>query len=54
VQLRRGLVAVNGDEVSATAVIGVEFGARAIAHEQGAMAGRSELLAARRLSSLEN
>jgi hypothetical protein len=38
VQLRRGLVAVGGTEVSATAVIGVAFNARDIGSEQGEIA----------------
>jgi hypothetical protein len=38
VQLRRGLVAVHDTEVSATAVIGVEFSPRAIGNETGEVA----------------
>jgi len=44
VQLRRGLVAVQDTEVSATAVIGVEFGAPAIGKEQGIAALLSPVL----------
>jgi hypothetical protein len=40
VQLRRGLVPLRDTEVSATAVIGVEFAPRAIGSEQGEVAHR--------------
>jgi hypothetical protein len=44
VQLRRGLVPVQDTEVSATAVVGVEFGSRAIGQDQNAVAATAELL----------
>jgi hypothetical protein len=38
IQLRRGLLPVGDTEVSATAVVGIEFGARAVGQDQNAVA----------------